>query len=63
MNLNELNKAAIAAVIGGSLLKFGNENYEMLKSSTSLIGPLACLIGGGALLYQAFKSFGRSFIK
>ena len=60
MNTSEMTKAGIAILVAGGLLKFGNENYELLKADYGMLAPLACLIGGGALLYYGIKSFRRA---
>ena len=63
MNLGELSKAAFAITASGGLMKFGNENYELLKSDVGLAGPLFCLIAGCALAYYGIKSFGRALAR
>ena len=63
MNVTDLVKAAVSVTVASALLKFGNENYEMLKAEGGLIAPFLCLLGGIALGIYALKCFGRAFLK
>jgi len=63
VNFPKILQAGIAIMMGGGLLKFGNENYEMLKADGGLIGPIFCLLGGGALLIYGLKSLGGAFAR
>ena len=57
-----LLKSIFAILIGGGVLQYANQNYEMLKAENGLV-PLICLIGGGALVFYGVKSFRAEFSK
>lgn len=56
-------KPLMAIFIGGGILKFANENYEMLKESGGLLIPLICLIGGGGLAFYGLKTLAKEFAR
>ncbi|MEM6535765.1 MAG: hypothetical protein AAF613_09020, partial [Pseudomonadota bacterium] len=55
-------KPLFAILVGGGVLQYANQNYEMLKAENGLI-PLICLIGGGGLVFYGVKSFRAEFSK
>lgn len=60
MNPVNLIQGVVAIAAGGGVLKFGNQNYEMLKADFGLLVPLLCLVGGFGLIIYGIKSFWRA---
>ena len=61
MDVIRFFQAAFALAIASGMVKFGNQNYEMLKTEFSILVPVACLIGGIALAIYGIRTFIRSF--
>jgi len=62
MDFNKLIKSLIAIFVAAGLAKFGNENYEMLKSEGSILIPIACLIGAIILGIYGVIAFFRGLL-
>ena len=59
----ELMKSAIAIVVAGSLLVFGNDHYVVLKDVGGIFVPTLFVLVGMVMLVYGLKSFGRAFVK
>ena len=60
MTIIRLTQSVIAVMVASAVLKFGNENYEMLKAEGGVALPALCLPGGIALGIYGYRRFLKS---
>ena len=58
-----MTKAAVAFLLAGQIVKFGHENYELLKADGGVAVPILCLLGGIALGIYGVRCFMDAFSK